>query len=97
VTSRLLHDRTHVKAVGRPARSGKCGQPLRGPVEESFGPNLISAGRMRHGNTDLRQPLPQVPFLDWSGLPPCLKHLMSRERTACCHEFASSLEGLPGR
>ena len=77
VTSRLLHDDIQVKAVGPASCRCKCGQPLRGAFEESIGSNPISSGRMRQGNTDLRQPLPQVTFLDRSCLPPRLHNLMS--------------------
>jgi hypothetical protein len=74
--SRVLYDSIQIKAVGLASGSSKCRQPLRGAFEKSIGSNPISAGRMRQGNTDLGQPLPQVTLLDRSRLPPRLQHLV---------------------
>ncbi len=57
-------------------------------------PHLISAGRMSHGDTDLRKPLPQVPFLDRPRLPTRLEHLMGGERTSCLHKLSRHVESL---
>jgi len=76
MVSRLLHDCIQIKAVGPPSSFGKGGQPLRGAVEKSISSNLISAGSVRHRNTDLRQPLPQIAFLDRPRLPTRLEHLV---------------------
>ncbi len=76
MNSRLFDDRVQVKAVGTASGVSKCCQPLGGAVEESVGSNPISASHVGQGNTDLRQPLPQVAFLDRSRLPPRLEYLV---------------------
>jgi hypothetical protein len=51
-------------------------EPVRRALEKSIGSHLISAGRVCHGNADLRESLPQVPFLGRPGLPTCLQYLV---------------------
>ncbi len=97
VTSRSLHDGIQVKAVGRASRGGKRCQPHCGPLEESIGPDLIPASRVRDSNAELRKALPQVSFLDRPGLPTCLEDLVGGEGTPGVHKFASCPEGLFGR
>ena len=96
-TSRPLHNCFQVNAVRFAPRRSKCSQPLCGAFEESVGSNEISAGPVRHRNTDLGQPLPQVTFLDRSRFPPRLQHLVCRKRTACSDELSSCLKGLSRR
>ncbi len=82
----LFHGHVQVKPVGPAPARGKRGQSVRGAVEEPLSANLIAASRMRHGNTHLCKPLPQISLLGWPRLPTRLQNLMSRERTASRHE-----------
>jgi hypothetical protein len=94
VTSRLLHDVVQGEAVGPASRGRKRCQPLCSPVKESVRPYLIPAGSVGDGNAELRQSLPQVPFLDRPGLPPRLQDLVGGEGTANLHELSSCPECL---
>jgi hypothetical protein len=94
VTSRVLHDCVHVKAVGPASRGCICCQPPCSPFEQSVRPSLIASGSVCDGNADLRKSLPQVPFLFRPGLPTRLEDLVGGEGTADVHERSSCQEGL---
>ena len=89
MTSRLLHHHGQVKAIGPASRVTKCLQRVRRALEESISSSLISAGRVRDGYTDLRQALPEVPFLGGPGLPPRLQNLVGGERATGLQKCSS--------
>jgi hypothetical protein len=60
VTPGRLHHGVQVDAVSPSPGRRKGGEPVRGSFEEPGGPDLVSSGRVRHRDADLRQPLPQV-------------------------------------
>ena len=82
--------RLHPSQARRPrVRSPQRAESLRGTVEEPICSNRISASIVRHRHPDLREPLPQISFLDRPRLPTRLQHLVGGERTACLHERSS--------
>ena len=93
----MFCDGIQVKAVGPTTGLGKCGQALRGAIEEAISSDLVSPGRMCHGDADLCKALPQVPFLDGSGLPTRLQYLVGGERTSCADEVSSCRKSVFGR
>lgn len=94
VAACLSHDRIQVEAIGPSSGAAERRQSIRGASEEPVGSHVVPAGGMGHGNTDLREPLPEISLLDRAGLPSSLEHLVCREGPPTLHQFSSRLDGV---
>lgn len=75
-------DGLQIHLVPHSARVLVLDEPRGGPIVEASGTDSISAAMMRQRHAELGKPLPQRAFLDRTGLPSRLEHLVRGERPA---------------
>ena len=76
-----VHDCDEVESVTRARTPVVLLEPSRTPLDEAPSADAVTPGGVREPDTELGEPLPEVPLFWWAGLPSGLEDLMRRERS----------------
>ena len=92
-----VNDGGQVQPVRR-ALAGTVGlESARTSLHQPGSPDAVTAGSMCQADTDLRESLPQVPFLHGTSLPASLENLMGGKGPALLHQDPRELQRLQRR
>ena len=91
------HDSREIKTVRGTLASGVLIEARRTTLEEPGSADAVSAGGVREADTELRQALPKVAFVDGPGLPARLQHLMGSKGSSLPHQTTGRVQRLQRR
>ena len=92
-----VHDCGEVESVARACTPVVLLEPSRTPLDEAHGADAVTPGCMGEPDTDLGEPLPEIPLFWWASLPSGLEDLMRREWSPVAQQAAGEGQRLRRR